>query len=189
MTLYENDLVRVVEELRLKGYSEDFVIKDNLIFSKGLNRGFGEEEVTIEGAYQFEIVEQTLSTQNLFAIFIPQFAARGLLIDLLGMYFYIEDQSISSILQNAPLITYTFDDEDPYMKYGLRKITPAEFNDHSDRYVLRIGYPDFPECPAGEAFSMLGFDEQRQEYTWLPTSVLKDSRLKKVEYKGKNGSV
>jgi hypothetical protein len=37
----------------------------------------------------------------------------------------------------------------------------------------------------GITFSMLGFDEQAQEYVWLATSILKDSRLKRVEYKNK----
>jgi hypothetical protein len=32
MALNENDLVRAVDELRLKGYADNFIIKDNLIF-------------------------------------------------------------------------------------------------------------------------------------------------------------
>jgi len=189
MALYENDLVKVVEELRLKGYSDDFIIKENLMFSTGLNQGFEEGEVTIEGAYQFEIIEQAISTQNLFAVFIPGHGVRGLLIDLLGMYFYLEDQPISRLLQDVPRITYIFDDDDPYLKYGLKKISLSEFENASNRYVLRIGFPDFPVCPVGVAFSMLGFDEQTHEYIWLPTSILKDSRLKKVEYQGNISSV
>jgi hypothetical protein len=189
MALNENDLVKVVDELRLKGYYDNFIIKDNLIFSTGMNQGFDEKEVITEGAYQFDISEEAFDTQNLFAIFIPKFELRGLIIDLLGMYFYMEDQTISRVLRNVPLITYIFDDNDPYTKYGLKKVTPSEFDDNSNRYVLRIGFPDFPECPVGVAFSMLGFDEQTQEYVWLLTSILKDSRLKKVEYRTKDGLV
>ena len=189
MALYENDLVKVVDELRLKGYSDNFVIKDNLIFSTGMNQGFEEEDVIIEGAYEFDISEEAFDTQNLFAVFIPKYNLRGLIIDLLGMYLYMEDQPISRILRNVPLVTYIFDDDQPYIKYGLKKIPPSEFDANSNRYVLRVGYPDFPECPVGITFSMLGFDEQAQEYIWLATSILKDSRLKRVEYKSKNGSV
>lgn len=189
MPLYENDLVKVVDELRHKGYSDNFIIKDNLIFSTGLKQGFPEEDVVIEGAYQFDITEEAFDTQNLFAIFIPKYELRGLIIDLLGIYFYMEDQTISRILRNVPLVTYIFDDDEPYIKYGLKKVSPSEFDANSNRYVLRIGYPDFPECPVGIAFSMLGFDEQTQEYIWLVTSILKDSRLKRVEYQTKNGSV
>lgn len=184
MALYENDLIKVVNELRLKGYSDNFVIMDNLIFSTGLNQGFEEEDVIIEGAYQFDISEEAFDTQNLFAIFIPKYELRGLIIDLLGMYFYMEDQTISRILRSVPLVTYMFDDEEPYIKYGLRRVSPSEFNADSNRYVLRIGFPDFPECPVGIAFSMLGFDKQTKEYIWLTTSILKDSRLKRELYPG-----
>lgn len=182
MILYEDDLVKVVDELRLKGYSDTFVIKDNLIFSTDRNEGFKEKDVIIEGAYQFDISEEAFDSQNLFAILVPKYELRGLLIDLLGMYLYMEDQTISEILKTVPLVTYVFDDDDPDFKYGLRKVAPSEFDVYSNRYVLRVGFPDFPECPVGSAFSMLGFDEQAQEYIWLATSILKDRRLKKVEY-------
>ena len=182
MALNENDLVKVVDELRLKGYSDNFIIKDNLIFSTAMNRGFKEEDVIIEAAYQFDISEEAFDTQNVFAVFVPKSNLRGLIIDLLGTYFYMEDQPISGILKNVPLSTYIFDDKGNDMKYGLKKITPSEFNADTNRYVLRTGFPDFPECPVGIAFSMLGFDEQTQEYVWLATSILKNSRLKKVKY-------
>lgn len=187
MELYENDLIKVVDELRLKGYADNFVIKDNMMFSTGINQGFEEEDVIIEGAYEFNISEEALDTQNLFAVFIPKYELRGLIIDLLGMYLYMEDQPISHILRNVPLVTYIFDNDDPYFKYGLRKVSPSEFDANHHRYVLRIGFPDFPQCPMGIAFSMLGFDEQIQEYIWLAISILKDDRLKRVEYKT-NGS-
>jgi hypothetical protein len=45
-------------------------------------------------------------------------------------------------------------------KYGVPKVFKSEFNEDPDRYVLRKGFPDFPECPYGESFSMLGYDTQ-----------------------------
>lgn len=181
-TINENDLVNVVDELRLKGYADNFIIKDNLVFSTNLNKGFKENEVIIEGAYQFDVTEDAFDTQNLFAVLVPQHQIRGLLIDLLGMYFYMEEQPITKILRDAFLVSYIFDDEDPCVKYGLKKITPSDFDADSNRYVLRIGFPDYPACPVGTAFTMLGFDEQEQEYVWLVTSILKDSRLRSVEF-------
>ena len=82
MALNETDLIKVVDELRLKGYSDNFVIKDNLIFSTSMNRGFEEGDVIIEGAYQFDISEEAFDTQNLFAVHIPKYELRGLIIDL-----------------------------------------------------------------------------------------------------------
>ena len=101
----------------------------------------------------------------------------------------MEDQPISGMLRKVPLVTYIFDDGDPYSKYGLKKITPSDFDADSNRYVLRTGFPDFPECPVGMAFSMLGFDKQTQQYVWIATSILKDSRLKGIGHNKKVGSM
>lgn len=189
MALNENDLVKVVDELRLKGYTDNFIIQDNLVFSTNMNQGFVEDEVIIEGAYQFDISEDAFDTQNLFAVFIPKYQLRGLIIDLLGMYFYLEDQPITKILRDAPLVSYVFNSQYPDMKYGLKKITPSEFNADSNRYVLRIGFPDFPECPAGTAFTMLGFDKQTQQYVWLATSILKKGQVKRIEFNEYNKEI
>lgn len=182
MALNENDLIHVIDELRLKGYTETFIIKGNLVYSTNLNRGFREEEIIIDGAYQFDVTEDAFDTQYLFAISLPQHRIRGLIIDLLGMYFYMEEQSVTKILRDADIVNYVFDDQDPFVKYGLKKITPSDFDADSKRYVLRIGFPDYPACPVGTDFTMLGFDEQTQEYVWLATSILKDSRLRKVAF-------
>lgn len=182
MTLNEDDLVAVVEELRLKGYTDNFIIKDNLIFSTNTNQGFKEEDVIIEGGYQFDVTENAFDTQYLFAVSVPRRELRGLVIDLLGAYFYLEEQPITKMLRDAFMFSYIFDDKDPYLKYGLKKITPSDFNLDSDRYVLRIGFHDYPACPVGTDFTMLGFDEQTQQYVWLSTSILNDNRLKKIEF-------
>jgi len=183
MTLYENDITKVIDELRLKGYSDDFYILDNLIVSTSLDQGFKEEDVIVEAGYQFDIIENAFDTQYLFAVRIPKYELRGLLIDLLGAYYYSQDKSISRILRQVPLKTYIYDNHDPFTKYGLKKISPAEFDKNTDLYVLRVGYPDFPTCPLGIPFSMLGYDNQAQEYVWLSTSIVKDDRLIRVEYK------
>lgn len=182
MGLNENDLVNVVDELRLKGYTDNFIIRDNLVFSENLDKGFKEDEVIIEGAYQFDVTEDAFDTQYLFAVLVPKYQLRGLIIDILGMYFYMEEQSVTRILRDVPLVSYIFDDQDPYVKYGLKKVGPSDFDADSSRYVLRVGFPDYPACPVGTAFTMLGFDEQAQQYVWLATSILKDDRLKRIGF-------
>jgi hypothetical protein len=66
-------------------------------------------------------------------------------------------------------------------RYGLRKVFKEEFDGDPERFVLRIGFPDFPPCPS---FSMLGFDTAEQSCVWLVTSILRDSRLERVPYQG-----
>ena len=151
MALNENDLVNVVDELRLKGYADNFIIKDNLVFSENLGKSFREDEVIIEGAYQFDVTEDAFDAQSLFAVFVPQYQLRSLIIDILGMYFYLEEQLVTRLLREAPLVSYVFDDQDPFVKYGLRKVTCSDFDANSSRYVLRVGFPDYPACPVGTA--------------------------------------
>ena len=67
-------------------------------------------------------------------------------------------------------------------KYGVPKVLKSEFNEDPDRYVLRKGFPDFPECPPGESFPMLGYDTRDGRYVWLVSSILKDERLRTENY-------
>lgn len=50
----------------------------------------------------------------------------------------------------------------------------------------RENYPDFPTCPFGNAFSILGFDVAEQTYVWLVTSILRDTRLIRVPWLGQD---
>ena len=74
-------------------------------------------------------------------------------------------------------------EDDVLMRYGVRKVSRREFGADPERYILRIGYPDFPDCPFGESFSMLGFDTAEQTYVWLATDILRDDRLVRVPYR------
>jgi hypothetical protein len=61
-----------------------------------------------------------------------------------------------------------------------------EFEQEPERYVLREGFPDFPACPFGGAFSILGFDTAEQTYVWLVTSIIRDPRLIRAPYQGED---
>ena len=66
-------------------------------------------------------------------------------------------------------------------QYGMRKILKSEFD--PSRYILRKGFPDFPACPYGHTFKMLGYDRLKNEYVRLASSILKEASLEKIEYK------
>lgn len=70
--------------------------------------------------------------------------------------------------------------------FDLRKVYKAEFESDPERYVLREGFPDFPACPFGGAFSILGFDTAEQTYVWLVTSIIRDPRLIRIPYQGED---
>jgi hypothetical protein len=45
------------------------------------------------------------------------------------------------------------------LKFGYSpRIHKDKFTEDTNRYVLRRGFPDFPSCPYGVEFSMLGYD-------------------------------
>ena len=186
MNLNETDLIKVVDELRLKGYSDTFTLENNKLISETLHKGFTQNEIKIEAGYQFDILEQPFDTQYLFTVQVPALELKGLLIDLLGTYYFMEEQPITQLLRDVNLTNYMFDAGTTNVKYGLRKITPFEFNTDPERYVLKIGYPDFPSCPAGTSFSMLGYDTHSNEYVWLATKIIKDNRLVRIDYKSQN---
>ena len=66
-------------------------------------------------------------------------------------------------------------------QYGMRKILKEEFD--SQRYILRKGFPDFPSCPYGHTFKMLGYDMQEKTYVRLASAILKNSSLDTIKYK------
>ena len=69
-------------------------------------------------------------------------------------------------------------------RYGLRKVFKEEFDGDPERFVLRIGLPDFPPCRLGQSFSMFGFDTAEQSYICLVASILRDFGLERVPYEG-----
>jgi hypothetical protein len=101
--------------------------------------------------------------------------------------FYALDQECSRELYeqlNADRPTRHDNGGEIASRYGLRKVFKEEFDGEPERFVLRIGFPDFPPCPFGHSFSMLGFDTAEQSYVWLVTSILRDSRLERVPVPG-----
>ena len=104
-------------------------------------------------------------------------------VDAFDIFDEICDRGLAKRLLESRCTEFVEDSDVP-SRYGLRKVYKNEFDRDPERYVLRIGYPDFPECPFGETFSVLGFDTAEQTYVWLVTSILRDSRLNRIPYQG-----
>ena len=179
MKLKENNLLGAVNELREKGYEDDFKIKDNHIISTKSGKTLNVDDFKVENGFQFEIKENAVDTQYLFTIVEQTTGNKGLLVDLMGIEF-LGDKPVNRKL-HVPMDTYVYEAE-PVYKYGVRKVLKAEFNIEPERYELREDFPDFPYCPFDNRFTILGFDKKNQEYVWLVTSILQDKRLKKISY-------
>lgn len=69
------------------------------------------------------------------------------------------------------------------LKFGyLPRVHKSTFDEDTSRYVLRKGFPDFPSCPFGGSFSMLGYDTKQDKYVWLSKSIIKNKDLNVVHY-------
>ena len=60
----------------------------------------------------------------------------------------------------------------------MRKILFDEFN--SDIHILKVGFDDYPPCPYGHNFKMLGYDTSTNEYIRLHSKILKEESLKRI---------
>lgn len=179
MNLIQNNLLGAVTELRNKGYEDEYVLKDDYILSVSTGSILKNGDFEIENGFQFEIPENAIDSQFLFILKETENGKKGLIIDLLGTDYY-SDKPIATVLQ-VPLQVLV-NKEEPELKYGMRKVFKSEFNEDPARYELRMEYPDFPACPFGNSFSMLGYDKQNEEYVWLVTSIIRDERLKRVKH-------
>jgi hypothetical protein len=163
------------------GYSHDFRIDGGALHDVTVDRRIDLRDIHVDAAYRFELSADSNDASNLYAITDRKHGAKGLLIDAFDLLETNGDTPLTSLLSRARE-PRPDDEAGTPTRFGLRKVAKGEFEDDPDRYVLRIGFPDFPECPFGESFSMLGFDVAEQTYVWLSTKILRDDRLVRVPF-------
>jgi hypothetical protein len=112
----------------------------------------------------------------IFAISSPKHEVRGLLVLDLESYHDI----VTSAFAKKFDIAVESNPKEIVIKrqYGMRKILKDEFD--PDRYILRVGFDDFPSCPFGHTFKALGYDLKERVYVRLASSILKDPNLQKI---------
>jgi len=180
MTAAYSDIVSATRTLQAKGYVHDYHVTDHGLRDVTVGRDLRLGDVRVDARLRFEDGEDG-DASNLYAISDRAYGTRGLLIDAFDVFGADLPAALGS--HGGPEQQLRRGEDDVPMKYGVRKVTRSEFNADPDRYVLRIGYPDFPECPFGESVSMLGFDTAEQTYVWLVTAILRDDRLVRLPYR------
>lgn len=180
MTAAYTDIVEAARAFEMKGYGHDYHATDHGLRDVTTGRDLHLADVRVDARLRFEDGEYG-DASNLYAISDVAYGTKGLLIDAFDVFGADGPTALAS--HAAPEQQLRQGEDDVPMRYGVRKVARGEFNADPDRYVLRIGYPDFPECPFGESFSMLGFDTAEQTYVWLATKILKDDRLTRVPYR------
>jgi hypothetical protein len=183
MRLKVVDVVEAVSRLVSEGYDREYRIKEGHLFDLALNSRLDPKDIRVDTALRLESGPDAGDASNVYAISDQKTHNKGLLIDAFDVYDEICDRGLTERLSENRYAELVEDDDVPN-RYGLRKVYRDEFDRDPERYVLRIGFPDFPECPFGASFTVLGFDTAEQTYVWLVTSILRDSRLNRIPYQG-----
>ena len=182
MKIRSTDAVNALSELVDAGFTRDFRVRDGQLIEVGTGESVNPANLMVVAKLRFETEPDSGDASNIYVLDAGASVGKGLLVDALDLEGAGGPQDLVKILQAAKMVATHEGSESADQRYGVRKVRKAEFNADPERYVLRIDYPDFPECPFGQAFTMLGFDNAAQEYVWLVTSILRDDRLRRVPY-------
>ncbi|HEY9234041.1 MULTISPECIES: hypothetical protein [Phenylobacterium] len=175
------NIIDTTKEFLDRGYSHDFRNDGGTLHDVTVDRQIDLQDIHVDAAYRFELSPDSTDASNFYAITDRKHGTKGLLIDAFDLLEATGETPLSSLLSKTQEQRRDDDAEAP-TRFGLRKVAKAEFGADPDRYVLRIGFPDFPACPFGESYSMLGFDTAEQTYVWLATKILRDDRLVRVPF-------
>ena len=169
---------------RKQGYDREYRIKDGHLFDLALNCPLDPRDIHVGTALRLESRPNAGDASDVYAILDQKTLSKGLLIDVFDIFDEICDRGLAERLAENRYTEFV-EDRDVPDRYGLRKVYKNEFDRDPERYVLRVGDPDVPECPFDEPFSVLGFDTAEQTYAWLVTSILRDSRLNRIPYQAR----
>lgn len=183
MTSQLTDVLDAVQSFVAKGYNREYRVRDGQVVDLELGSPIEACSLSVDAALRLESGDDAEDASNIYAITNPATGHKGLLIDAFDAFDELCRVDFSERLAANRETTQTGDQDVP-MKYGLRKIYKTEFEQDTARYILREGFPDFPPCPFGQEYSILGFDTAEQSYVWLVTSIIRDSRLIRVPYQG-----
>lgn len=183
MTNQVSDVLEAVQSFVSKGYDREYRVKEGCLVDLELGSTLDACAIQVDAALRLESGDDAEDASNIYAITDPTTQHKGLLIDAFDVFDEICHRDLAERLSEQRE-TMPAGDEDVPSKHGLRKVYKAEFDSDPERYVLREGFPDFPACPFGGAFNILGFDTAEQTYVWLVTSIIRDPRLIRIPYQG-----
>lgn len=181
MTSQVTNVLDAVQSFIAKGYDREYRVKDGTLVDLVLGATLDPCTLRVDAALRLETENDAEDASNIYAITDPATGHKGLLVDAFDVFDEMCHPDLAERLK-ANRTTASTDDHDVPHKHGLRKVFKSDFELDPERYVLREGFPDFPPCPFGGAFSILGFDTAEQSYVWLVTSIIRDSRLIRTPY-------
>lgn len=183
MQLDVKDILEGVQALSKQGYDREYRLKDGHLVDLENGDVLYPCDINVDVSLRLESGPDAGDASNIYAISDPRTGTKGMLIDAFDVFDEICHRDLNEKLADGRQTT-EIGDEDVPSKHGLRKVFKSEFEQDPERYVLRESFPDFPDCPFGGHFSILGFDTAEQQYVWLVTSIIRDSRLIRIPFQG-----
>lgn len=184
-----SNIIKIVDSLIQQGYTEEFRVTDDKLYWVQKAVRYSADQFEVDRAYRLESADSSGDTSLIYGISIPQKGIKGILVDVFDTLTSQKDTATVHKVLTADTIVLSHDDDKQNLKFGfLPKVHKSKFDEAPHRYELRIQFPDFPPCPFGQHFSMLGYDRNLSEYVWLTTNILKDERLEVVNYKPEPGA-
>lgn len=177
-------LLEILKELQEAGYTEEIRLHKAAPHLHAITNDVVLEanDFMVDQAFRFEGSSSNEDVSELYAISSTKDGTKGVLIDVLDEYKTFPDHPLIEKLMDAEKALHLYDDSDQELKYGVPKVYKNKFNEDPDRYELRKNFPDFPACPYGSSFSMLGYDKLEEQYVWLVSSIIRDERLSIIEH-------
>src|SRR5690606_16264889 len=180
----KNNMIEVIKELNALGYTEEFKVMGDKLYWVGKSVKYNYDQFEVDHAYRFESSDTPEDTSLIYGITIPKKGVKGILFDVFDAISSLEENFVvNKILSVEPMLLTHQDSNSELKSCFIPKVHKSNFNEDPHRYELRKDFPDFPACPFSESFSMLGFDNKLEEYVWLTTSILRDTRLNTVHFK------
>lgn len=177
-------LLEILKGLQDSGYSEEIRLHRKNLHLHAISKDVVLEakDFKVDDAFRFEGSTSDEDTSELYAISSSDDKLKGILIDEFDEFRSLPDHPLIDKLKEADKSVHLYDDSDQEVKFGVPKVYKSKFNEDPDRYELRKNFPDFPSCPYGDSFSMLGYDKLENRYVWLVSSIIRDERLEVNEY-------
>lgn len=185
----KSNIIKIVDTLIQQGYTEEFRVTAEKLYWVQKAVKYSADQFEVDQAYRLESSDTSGDTSLVYGISIPKKGIKGILVDVFDTLTSLEDNATVHKVLSTGTTVLPHDDSEQSLKFGfLPKVHKSKFNEDPHRYELRFQFPDFPPCPFGQHFSMLGYDRKLSEYVWLTTGILKDERLEAVNYRPESGA-
>jgi hypothetical protein len=170
MNLEARDMIEAVTHLLRRGYDHEYRIREGQLYDPTADKPVAASDARVDSAMRFESSPDAGDGSNIYEIADRRAGSKGLLIDAFDALGQECSRELYEQL-NANRPTRHEKGGAIASRYGLRKVSKEEFDGDPGRFVLRIGFPDFPLARSGSRSRCSGSTRRSNPtYGWSPAS-------------------